>query len=70
MSPLWGDLYLLSSETYKQYHDIQGGNKAQTLCAVFSMSTETAWLQVVEGKVEMVYKQVAVVEHFFNIIYR
>ena len=26
--------------------------------------------KVTEGMVEMVYKQVAVVEHFFNIIYR
>ena len=25
---------------------------------------------MVEGKVEVAYKQVAVVEHFFNIIYR
>ena len=28
------------------------------------------FFKVTEGMVEMVYKQVAVVEHFFNIIYR
>ena len=42
----------------------KGGN---ILRGWFSKKT---WLQMVEGKVEVAYKQVAVVEHFFNIIYR
>ena len=36
-----GDLYLLSSENYKQYYDIQRRNTAQKLSAIFSLSNES-----------------------------